>query len=368
MSLRLRELQRVANSVVKRERSFDVLQEEITRALGPTVLVSQGLSRLAESANDRLDFLTAAGKSHGRVGTSLLLKFADSDSPSVRKLVARLLPENFLKMFMRDADPEVRHAVAKRLPVDLVQEMSRRFPYDEGLRSLLEAGIPDPEASEEDFDMYGDRTLGSIFDIGDPELSDAWYENTANNLVKFYGGNLEGQWEEVAVKRFVASEASQGVEVDEQKLLDIVYDIMSNRDERALDESSLRSIAARLRTQDTEVMPVLSETSDPVKTLVSSGYTTSEFIRCFEEIFSVKHVNSHNPSRKALREGAEMVRHPRVAKLPGSLTRNVDERAVDTYVTAWNTREQLRGGRNYRLAWSHDPAIAGTINFHLELK
>lgn len=373
MSLRLKELQKVVSNVVKREKNLEVLQEELKRALGPAVLTSQGLSRLAESANDRLDFLEATGRSRGRVGTSLLLKFADSDSPEVRKLVARLLPENFLKIFTRDSDPGVRVTAAKRLPRRLVEEMSRSFPRDEGIKEILEdydlreAGLPTPKVSDEEFDMYGEEPLSS-FDIGDPELSEAWYENAARNIVKFYGGNLEGQWEETAIKRFVDSQASMGVEIDRQKLLDIVYDIETTREDNVVEESSLRSLANRLRLEDSEVMPVLSENTDQVKKLVSSGYTTSEYIQGFERIFSVKHASSPNPARRALREGAETIRHPFSAKLPGSSTRNVDERAVDSYVTAWNTRETLRGGRNYRLTWSPDPSVAGMVNFHLELK
>jgi hypothetical protein len=159
-----------------------------------------------------------------------------------------------------------------------------------------------------------------------------------------------------------------GVDIDEQKLLDIVYDIGSEREEEVIGESSLLALAARLRRDDTPVMPTLSETVDEVKSLVSAGFTTSEYIQNFERVFAVKHVTSPNPARKTLREGAETVRHPYSAKLPGSVTRNVDERAVETYVTAWNTRETIKGGRNYKLAWSHDPSTINMVNFHLELK
>jgi hypothetical protein len=374
MSLRLKELQKVANNVMKRERSLETLQEELKRALGPTLLASRDLNRLAENANDRLDVLEASGKSHGRVGTSLLLKFADSDSPEVRKLVVRLLPENFLRVFMQDSNPEVRFALAKRLPRNMLKEMRRSFPYDEGLKSLLdsrqlhEAGLPAPEVIEGEFDMYGEEPLGSVFDADELDLSDAWYETAARKIVKMYGDNLEGQWEEISVKRFVDSQASFGVEVDQQKLLDIVYDILSEREEDVIGESSLLSLAARLRHDDTEVMPTLSEKTDEVKSLVSAGYTTSEYIQNFEKLFAVKHVTSPNPAKKTLREGAESVKHPYSAKLPNSVTRNVDERAVETYVTAWNTRETIKGGRNYKLAWSHDPSTINMVNFHLELK
>jgi hypothetical protein len=188
MSLRLKELQKVANNVMKRERSLEILQEELKKALGPTLPLSRDLNRLAESANERLDVMEATGKSRGRVGTSLLLKFADSDSPQVRRLVARLLPENFLKVFTKDADPNVRSAVAHRLPRNLLNEMRRNFPHDEGLKEIFrsrylhEAGLPNAVAIEDEFDMYGEEPLKDVFSTEVEELSDAWYENAASKV------------------------------------------------------------------------------------------------------------------------------------------------------------------------------------------
>ena len=63
MGLKLNELQKVVKNVVKNERNIDALRGEIVRTLGHTILVSRGLERMAESANERLDILEATDKS-----------------------------------------------------------------------------------------------------------------------------------------------------------------------------------------------------------------------------------------------------------------------------------------------------------------
>jgi hypothetical protein len=186
MGLKLKELQKVVNKVVKNERSVEALQEEVLRVLGPTILTSRGLARMAESANDRLDILEASGRSRSQVKPSLLIKFVNSDSAEVRRLVARLLPENFIRLLAKDSDPSVREAVAKRLPLPLVKEMTRRFPQDDTLRtihrsrSLIEAGLPNPKIVDEPFDMYGEKSMrDAVGDLDPLELSDTWYDSLA---------------------------------------------------------------------------------------------------------------------------------------------------------------------------------------------
>lgn len=374
MGLKLKELQKVVNKVVKNERSVEALQEEVLRVLGPTILTSRGLSRMAESANDRLDILEVSGRACSQVKPSLLVKFVNSDSVEVRRLVARLLPENFLRLLAKDSDPSVREAVAKRLPLSLVKEMTKRFPQDDTLRtihrsrSLVEAGLPNPKIVDEPFDMYGEKSMrDAVRDLDPLELSDTWYDSLARKIIKLYGGNIERQWEEIAVKRYCDSMKSMGVEVDHEKLLDAIYDLLEKRDEEILGEGTLRNLASRLRSEEIAVMPIISESVDPVKELISSGYTTREYIERFEENFDVQYAKSLNPAYKMLAEGPEKVSHPATVKLPQSSFRNVEERALDTYVDAWNTRESFHGAP-YRLRWSHHPEVVNMVNFHLELK
>lgn len=374
MGLKLNELQKVVKNVVKKEKSIDSLREEVVRTLGPTILVSRGLERMAESANHRLDILEATDRAYQKIRPALLLKFIDSDSPEVRKMVARLLPESFLKSFMRDPDASVRAAAARRLPSNLVNEMTRRFPQDDTLRQILktkklmEAGIPTPDVDDEEFDMNGYEPIGDVFgDVDYPDLTDAWYETTALKILNMYGRNIEEQWEEATVHRLVDSMASMGVDVDREKLLDAVYDLLEQRADAVLEEGSLASIASRLRLEEIEVMPVISENMDPVQQLLSTNSSSSEYIKRFEEVFSVKYTTSKNPAAIVMSEGPDRVTHPTSAVLLGKSTRSVDERAVDAYVHAWNTKNRISGETYYRLAWSPD-VVGGLVNFHLELK
>jgi len=373
MGLRLNELQKVVKNVVKNERNIDSLRGEIVRTLGPTILVSRGLEKMAESANDRLDILEATNRSYEKIRPALLLKFIDSTSSEVRKLVARLLPESFLKPLMSDSDSAVRAATARRLSTKLVSEMVRRFPQDDTLRQimktkrLVEAGISTPDINDEEFDMYGLEPMGGVFgDVDYPDLSDVWYDTTAIKIVNTYGRSIEEQWEEATVHQYVDSMASTGVEVDRQKLLDAVYDLLEKRADTVLEESSLASIAARCRLAATEVMPTISETIDPVKALLDNRHSFGEYIKKFEEVFSVKFTASINPASKIMMESPTRIKHPTSATTTTSTIRSIDEQAIDAYVKAWNVKNHVKGETYYRLTWS--PADDRLVNFHLELK
>lgn len=374
MGLKLKELQKIVVNVVKKEKSYEILREEIMRVLGPTVLTTRGVNRMAESANDILDIYEVTGKSVVQIKPSLLVKFVNSEHEQVRKLISRLLPENFLKLMMNDQSSSVRYSVAKRLPRSLVVEMTKKFPRDEALRTLAkkkminEDGIAKPKLIDEPFDMYGEEPLKSAEeDLQHPGLTDAWYQNQAHKIFNMYGRNIEQQWEENTVHRYVDSMKSMGLEVDKEKLLDAVYDLIKSREDEVMKEGLLSSLASKLRCEGTEFMPVIRESVDPSKQLLSTRYSNSEYIQKFEEAFSVKYAISSNPAKR-LFEGSSTVKHPSTAKLPGSTYRNVDEKAVDAYVSAWNTRESMKNNSPYRLSWSPDGEVVNMVNFHLELK
>lgn len=374
MGLKLKELQKVVKKVVREEKNSKALCEEITKVLGPTIVSSHGVETMSRSANERLDILEALDRRVGSARPSILVKFVHSDSAETRKLVARLLPEHFLKMLMNDPAPSVRAAVARRLPLRLVEDMCRSFPKDDNLYSiksskkLLESGLPTPKVDDEEFDMYGDEPMGDMVgELDMPDLTEAWYDSQAQKLCSFYGGNIEGHWEEIAVRRFCDSMASMGVEVDEEKLMDAVYQVLADRDEAALEEGFLKRVSSSLLAESMEVMPVISEDIDIVDEM--SSLAGSNYIEKFEEVFSVEHSKSQNPSYLAgINEGVRVVTHPSAATSPHRVVTVSDERAIDSYVRAWNSREHLSGNDTYSLKWSHDPETINMVNFHLELK
>lgn len=374
MGLKLKELQQVVKKVVKEEKHIEAFAKEVSKVFGPTILTTHGLKRMAESLNDHIDVLDATGRSYGSMRPSLLIKFAGSEHPEVRRLVARLLPESFLKSMTRDRSASVRSVLARRLHLNDLSEMVKRFPNDDNIkyiersRRLTEAGLPNPKIEDEEFDMYGEEPMGAATeDLDHDTMSDTWYKTVAHKIVKDYGGNIEGQWEEIAVKRYCDSMRSMGVEVDAVDLLDAVFEILEEREDAVLEETSLSNVAKKLLREDTTVMPILSDKIDPVRALAESSCSPTEYIKKFEDVFSVKYSKASNPSYKLLGEGSQSVVHPSSAIQLTKVTRGVDERAVDNYVAAWNKKYSMQG-ENYRISWSPDPFAAGLVNFHLELK
>lgn len=375
MGLKLKELQRVINNVVKEEKNFKFLCEEIVKVFGPTILTSKGLNCMARDVNNRLDIFEITGVTPENINTSLLLNFAKSDFFEVRKLVVRLIPENFLKLFIKDSHPTVRFAVAKRLPYRLVKEMIGHHPFDKGLKTIerakriTEAGLPTPDVSDKEFDLYGDESIKTMIGTIDfSDLTDTWYETTALKIINSHGVNIDKQWEELAVKRYVASMASMGVEVNYEKLLDVVYDLLTSREDKVLDEGLLKSIVLRLRMDEAVVMPIIPESIDLVETLTLKKLSSSEYIQKFEEIFSVKYVTTLSPAYHILCEGSKKITYPARTTLLQNSIRNIDERALDLYVTSWNSRNSIQTNAPYKLTWLPSSTVKNFINFHLELK
>lgn len=373
MGLNLQELQKVVKKVVKEEKNTNHFREEILRVLGPTVLVSRGLESMAKSANDRLDIVEAKGQHVESIRPSLLLKFIDSESHEVRKLVARLLPESFLKLLMKDRSHEVRYAVARRASHSLIREMIDQSPKDDylkeikKLKSLNESGLPTPDVDDEPFDMYGKEPLSKAYEnVKDQELTDTWYDTAALSIFNTYGRNVEEQWEEDTVHRYVDSLASMNVDVDRDKLLKKVYDLLEDRNDAVVKESSLKDLAMKLKQDDLEFMPIISENTDPVEEMLASKTSNDFYISRFEEIFSVEHEVFNNPSHlRGICEGEELVFCPARATIPNNFMRSLDECAFDSYVKSWNFK---KNDSPYRLEWVQDQQKDNIVNFYLELK
>jgi hypothetical protein len=392
MQLKLEKLQKVASKVVNEEKRIEAFKTEVRNAIGPTVLVTHSLKLMAESANDQLDVLEKTGRSPGPVKTSTLLKFANSDIPVVRKLVARLLPEALVQKMMFDMSPAVRAAVANRLPRNLVVEMVRRFPADDQLmavsqqKKLQESGLPTPKVVEKHFDLYGEFPLSDAYEgVEDPGFTDAWYDTQAHKIINgptAYGNNLEGNWEEKTVDRLVDSYKSQGIEVDYDKLLKAVYKHMEIRDKSAIvastmpktakddmQENALKSIVSNLRfmsNYNPDVMPILEEKIDPVSDLLETKTFPSSYMKSFEDLFQVKKGSVANPGKSmGINENYSKLIVPVEATLPSQTMRQVDEKAVDVYVKHWNSRRNLMQ-QPYRLKWH--PVESNTVRFQVELK
>jgi hypothetical protein len=376
MQLKLAKLQKVVKKVINEERYFDALKDELTRALGPTVVTTHGLRIMAESANDRLDVILRTSRQPEAIKTAVLLKFINSEDPEARRLVARLLPETFVRKMLFDSDFSVRVAAASRLPSFYIKEAIKRNPGDDELMSvyrqkkLHEAGLPDPKLLAKPLDINGEEPLGDTAKYDEhPGMTDQWYDSLARDIIKMYGKNLEANWEENAVKNYVNGQAAQGIEVDRDKLIDAVYDLLSQREKNSIELSegrSLSSIVRQLREEDMmseAVMPIIPESVDPIKELVKNAVSPVEYIKMFENLFNVNKSSVANPGRKqGINENVAKVIAPATAMFPSAIVRSIDEKAVDLYVRHWNSQRQLRN-QPYRISWM--PTGKSNISFNL---
>jgi hypothetical protein len=380
MHLKLEELQRVAKRTIKEEHALKSLREELFRVFGPPVMVSNNCVRVAEAANEQLDLFESTGREtpRGDFKTSILIEAANNKSVHVRKVVARLLPERLAAKMLGDSASEVRCAAARRSAYTLVKEAVKKHPGDDQLRTiararrLTEAGLPDAKPVTDHFDMYGEEPLTSAKQQAPvDDMPDTWYERLAHKLCKEYGGNLEGQWEEILATRVVASHYSTtGVRLDRDKLLKSIFDCLKEREDAVLGEGSLLSIASRLRREsylDEGMIPILEETHDPLDTLLESNLSSGEFISRAEEAFRVR--KSRVPAgikKYRLGESREEVLIPVNAKTPGGINEK-SERALDAYVEAWNKQQAMRG-EPFRISWGPHPVGVDMVGFNLELK
>jgi len=323
MSLKFGKLQQAAKVVINEEKRNLQLGRELTRVLGPTIVTTHGIALMAESANDRLDYLEHTGGVVQDFNPSLLLRYAESTNAEVRMLAARLLPENQLVRFMKDKNRMVLSAAAKRLPAHLVETMVGYFPHDENLESIYRQKLNEAAAEE--------------------ELPDQWYDTMARKIVTNYDGNLERQWEEIAVSRYCASMKSQGIEVNPNKLLDCVYDLLDARDADSLKESV---------GPDDLGLPAYNESVDPVKKLLESNLSPSGYIQNFESLFNVRKEPVANPGISiGIHENFSRVVAPASAMIPSSMLGAREERALDLYVQRWNSLQATKGNP-YRISWN----------------
>jgi hypothetical protein len=384
MHLRLKELQQVAKKTIKEEQKYAAIRDELFRVFGPPVMVSKNCDKVAEAVNEQLDLSESTGREvqRGAVKTSVLVEASVSNSAVLRKVAARLLPERIAARLLNDPASSVRCAAAKRFAYSELKEAARKFPQDDQFltivrnKKLQEAGLPDPEKVEEPFDMYGEEPLGDAVKtrVDEKDLPDSWYERLAHKICSEYGGNLEGNWEETIATRIVASHYSTtGVKLDREKLLGSIYDCIREREDKVIEEGSLKAIARRLIKEshlERAVMPIVEEDAvDPVRDLLESNYSTAQYVDVAEKTFSVKKSTIPAGIKKyRLGEGHSCdTTVPVKGKIPGGLMTSSVEQALDRYVDSWNKRQAL-AGEPYKLSWGPHGSSNDMISFDLALK
>lgn len=385
MRLKLQDLQQIVEKALVEERMSEAFRAEIKRVLGPSVIAEGKIEQIAEAANDRIDVLDRTGRS-GRLAfkSSVMIRYLNHGNPEVRKLAARVVPEKFLSKLASDKNHAVRATVARRIPLNAVSEMLKRFPSDDEVRviykqrKLAESGIKAPKVQDEPFDMYGEERLGDAVKQSDGvELSETWYRSKAMQFMADYGGNIEDAWEELAAHRYASSlKATSGVEIDESRLLKAIKELIEEREERALERDALKETVSFLRRMaDDELMqesamPIIELDVDPVRELIESNHTPSNFIEQANSLFKVRESTIPGGIRKYRmgEHGGALTSVPVVGCLPHDKGfRAIDERALDMYCEAWNKRQQLNG-EPMRIEWSTHPDAVGKVSFIVSLR
>lgn len=376
MRLSIDQLRKAAQKTINDEKSVNVLRAEAKRVLGPIIDTDVSLVELARAINERVAVLDSTGRGWtASFKPSAVLKFAVHQDSEVRRMAARLLPERFIGSFLSDKHPGVRVTAAKRLSLDVVREVLKRFPHDDELRvivkqkALYETGVPNPKIQDEPFDMYGEERLGdSVKQSPGPDLSEEWYHEHAQKFLQDYGNNIEYQWENILTSNYCHHvKATSGVEIDEEKLLKSIETLIKEKEDLALERLALREVVENLRETADNEEPAFNESPDPVRELLDSGLSSSAYIEKANALFSVREITIPRALRKFRNhETTETI--PMKAKLPhtGGI-RPIDEQALDVYVKHWNDKQVLRG-EPYKLGWVPDPADVRSVGFKAELK
>jgi len=374
MHLKLENLRRVVDKTRAEEKNIDVLREEISRVLGPSVCTDVNLKLLAEHANDRIDVLLKTDRADVlKFEPSIILRFVDNPMTEVRKFAARVLPLKHAQHFIYDKDSSVRVALARRLPLRCVAEMLERDPFNDELlviaceKRLSEGEVPEPK-KRDDHDAHG-KTRSRAFKQKDtPDMSDAWYDTLAHKFIQDYSGNMEGQWDELIADRYSRSvKATTGIDIDKDKLYKAINDQLDAKDDRTLERFSLKECINTLR-KCADCANIEETIVDPVQELINANLSSTEYIARANSLFNIKESMMPQALRKyctsASLNGKKI---PCIGHVPGNAVRFIDECALDAYVKHWNDYQTMHG-EPLRLKWTHGPSSVGAISFGAELK
>jgi len=394
MRLKLDDLQKVVKKTMDEDRAASTLKTEIARVFGNAVMTEGKIESVVASANDWLDVLDRTGRS-GRLSfePSVTTAFLNHSHPEIRKFAARVCPEKFLVQMVNDRSPEIRAAVAHRVPLNAIREMIKRFPKDDQLRSifrvkknLLESGVAKPEERPIGFDpTESDPSDGGTNAYGDAirtqddglDLSEAWYKQQAMKMLHDYGRNIESAWQELAVARFCRSaKATSCMEIDEKKLLKNIKDLIEEKEELTMERESLKETLAYLERQEANenlregFLPKITEELDPVQELMRENLTGEQFCAKASQLFRVQQAILPMSLRKyrIAERTTKQTPVPCIGLLPHKFGfRAVDERALDKFCESWSARQQIEG-EPIVCRWSPHPENINKISFTCSLK
>lgn len=362
MRLRITDLQKIVEQTIQEKQAIDNFCEEIKRAFGPTVVVSNTLESLVEQANYRLDVLERTGRaSYVSFSTKIALPLSSHSDPEVRRLVVRLLPEHAAVSFIKDKDPKVRASAAKKSPLKLVENAAKVHKNDDLLQDVLFQKRLVEEKSALDLSAQGPHDE-------DEFLSDWWYEKTAHQLIQDYGRTLDTTWVPGAVSQICSNRSVNRYNVDPYKLMKVVVKILADRDSEKFDR--LENAQVVIKESSDNAFVNAAESADPVAELLESRLSQSEYLRRADIIFGIKYASIPPGIKKYTIGEAKIgnVEVPIVGSLPHLHSpRYMDERALDTYVSYWNSRQSLKG-EPFKLSWTSHVGSQNKINFRLELK
>jgi hypothetical protein len=240
---------------------------------------------------------------------------------------------------------------------------------------LLESGVKAPENDGfTHLNIHGDEAIGDDASTPDDiELSDAWYDEQANNFLRDYGQNIEYAWEELAVSRFCSStKATSGVVVDADKLLKSVKKLIKDKEDLAMERNALKETLDWLKDQEVlqeTGLPELDEAMDPVRQLVEANLTPDQYIERATELFQVQESVLPAAIRKyRLGESNRRGTHvPMIAWLPhDGAIRSIDERALDAFCESWNSHQRL-AGEPIKIEWSTHALDMRKVGFSVKL-
>jgi len=362
MRLRITDLQKIVEQTIQEKQAIDNFCAEIKKAFGPTVVVSNTLESLVEQANYRLDVLERTGReSYISFSSKIALPLSSHSDPEVRRLIVRLLPEHAAVSFINDKDSKVRAAAAKKSPLKLVESVAKIHKNDDLLQDVLIQKRLVEEKSALDLSVQGPRDE-------DEFLSDWWYEKTARQLIQDYGRTLDTTWVPTAVSQVCSNRSVNRYNVDPYKLMKVVVKIIADRDSEKFDR--LENAQVVIKESSNASSDPAAEMTDSVSELLESKLSQSEYLQRADVIFGIKYA-SIPPGIKKYTIGEAKVGNveiPIIGSLPHLQSpRFVDERALDTYVSYWNSRQSLKG-EPYKLSWTSHVGSRNKINFHLELK
>lgn len=361
MRLKLSDLQKVVESTVQEKKAVESFCNEIKRAFGPTVDVSDKIDVLAERANDRLDILDRTGRTNYiKFSPKIAMGLSSHANPEVRKLVARLLPESAAVSFINDKDASVRKEAARKAPTAMIVSALKKHKGDHLLREVLESRVLE-EKKDSALDASAEGPVGESF------FSDRWYDSMARKLIQdYYMKGLDTGWVPAAVKQVVlANRGANRFNVDSYKLMKAVVEMIANEEDAKAEKLGINeSVEEKTR------FIVEEDLKDPVEDLVESNLSSKEYLEKANVIFGVK-FSVIPPGIKKFNIGegrSPSTTIPVVGFLPHrSSPRYVDEVALDSYVKCWNSQQKLHG-EPYKLSWSSHPDSQNKISFHLELK